>query len=37
MSRTFRLYRFEQGDGTAKEWAYADLGECLADLGECLA
>ena len=32
MSRTFRLYRFEHGDGTAKEWAYADLGEGLAEI-----
>ncbi|UHD16349.1 hypothetical protein [Thiocapsa bogorovii] len=30
MSPLYRLYRYEHGDGTAKEWAYADLGNGTA-------
>ena len=32
MSPLFRLYRYEHGDGTAKEWAYADLGNGTAQI-----
>ena len=24
--RAFELYRYTHGDGSAKEWAYSDLG-----------
>jgi hypothetical protein len=30
MSPLYRLFRYEHGDGTAKEWAYADLGNGTA-------
>ena len=32
MSPLYRLYRYEHGDGTAKEWAYADLGNGTAQI-----
>ncbi|MBS1202543.1 MAG: hypothetical protein H6R22_1052 [Chromatiaceae bacterium] len=32
MSQRFYLYRFEHADGTAKEWAYADLGTGWAEI-----
>ena len=28
----FRLYRFTHADGTAKEWAYRDLGDGTAEI-----
>ena len=30
--RTFELYRYTHTDGTAKEWAYADLGNGQAEI-----
>lgn len=30
--RTFELYRFTHEDGTAKDWAYADLGNGQAEI-----
>ena len=30
--RTFQLYRFTHTDGTAKDWAYCDLGNGLAEI-----
>ena len=30
--RTFQLYRFIHADGTAKDWAYSDLGNGLAEI-----
>ncbi len=30
MSPLYRLFRYDHGDGTAKEWAYADLGNGTA-------
>ena len=30
--KTFELYRFTHPDGTAKEWAYADLGNGNAEI-----
>ncbi|MFE8032228.1 hypothetical protein [Thiohalocapsa marina] len=32
MSPLYRLYRYDHGDGTAKEWAYADLGNGTAQI-----
>jgi len=32
VSQRFYLYRFEHADGTAKEWAYADLGTGWAEI-----
>jgi hypothetical protein len=32
VSPLYRLYRYEHGDGTAKEWAYADLGNGTAQI-----
>jgi hypothetical protein len=28
----YRLFRYDHGDGTAKEWAYADLGNGTAQI-----
>ena len=30
--RAFELYRFTHADGTAKEWAYSDLGNGQAEI-----
>jgi hypothetical protein len=30
--RTFELYRFTHADGTAKDWAYAEVGEGRAEI-----
>ncbi|MBK1630652.1 hypothetical protein CKO31_07820 [Thiohalocapsa halophila] len=30
--KTFQLYRFIHSDGTAKDWAYADLGNGHAEI-----
>jgi hypothetical protein len=32
MSPLYRLFRYDHGDGTAKEWAYADLGNGTAQI-----
>ncbi len=32
MNRAYRLYRFDNDDGSAKEWAYADLGTGSAEI-----
>ena len=32
MSREYTLYRYENADGTAKEWAYADIGRGVAEI-----
>jgi hypothetical protein len=32
VSPLYRLFRYDHGDGTAKEWAYADLGNGTAQI-----